>query len=49
MTEITVDEKRICKRLWDDFQHYAAKCLKIRAKSAAAGGAGAIEPLRQAA
>ena len=38
------DEKRICKRLRDDFQHYAAKCLKIRAKSAA-GAAGAIKPL----
>ena len=32
-------ERRIRQRLKDEFQHYAAKCLKIRAKS------GGIEPL----
>ena len=33
------DDKRIRKRLRDDLQHYAAKCLRIRTK------AGSIEPL----
>jgi hypothetical protein len=36
---LTDDERRIRRRLRDDFPHYAAKCLKIRTK------AGAVEPL----
>lgn len=36
---ISPDERAIRQRLKDDFPHYAAKCLRIRAKS------GAIEPL----
>lgn len=30
---VTEDEKRIRRRLRDDFSHYAAKCLKIRTKA----------------
>src|SRR5690606_5179747 len=39
MSSMTDREKAIRRRLRDDFQHYAKKCLKIRTK------AGGIEPL----
>lgn len=38
-TSLSDRERAIRQRLKDDFQHYAARCLKIRSK------AGAIEPL----
>lgn len=40
MNLMTARERTIRRRLRDDFQHYAAKCLKIRTK------AGKIEPLK---
>ena len=40
MTEMTERERRIRARLMTDFAHYAAKCLKVRAKG------GRIVPLK---
>lgn len=40
MIEITERERRIRARLMTDFAHYAAKCLKVRAKG------GRIVPLK---
>lgn len=40
MSLMTSRERTIRRRLRDDFQHYAAKCMRIRAKS------GKIEPLQ---
>ena len=39
MTDVSDDQREIYQRLQDDFEHYAARCLKIRTKS------GEISPL----